>query len=94
VTFRVRPEAETDLERIALTIEKISPRAAKRWLDDIHRHCQRLGDMPGMGVARPDVRPDLRLFPVGNYLILYREIDTGAEIVRVIHGARQWEDLI
>ena len=31
--------------------------------------------MPGMGVARFDVRPNLRMFPVGNYLILYQEIE-------------------
>lgn len=42
-----------------------------------------------MGIARPEVRVDLRIFPMGNYLILYREVDDGAEIVRVIHGARQ-----
>lgn len=50
--------------------------------------------MPGLGVARPDVRPDLRMLPAGNYLILYCEIDGGAEIVRVVHGARQWQDLL
>lgn len=47
-----------------------------------------------MGVARPHIRPGLRTFPVGNYLILYRQIDDGAEIVRVVHGARQWQDLL
>ena len=50
--------------------------------------------MPGMGVARPDIRPELRTFPVGNYLILYREIENGAEIVRVVHGAREWQKLL
>ncbi|WP_371130402.1 hypothetical protein [Nitrosospira multiformis] len=29
----------------------------------------------------------------GSYLILYQEIDKGVEIVRVPHGARQWQDL-
>ena len=27
------------------------------------------------------------------HLILYREIENGAEIVRVVHGARQWQKL-
>lgn len=94
MTFRLRPEAEADIEGIALYIAKDNPLAAKRWFDDIHRKCQRLGETPGMGVARPDVRPGLRLFPVGNYLILYREIEQGAEIVRVLHGARRWQELL
>ncbi|GLS17150.1 plasmid stabilization protein [Labrys miyagiensis] len=92
--FRVRPEAEADIENIALYIAADSPMAAKKWFDDIYRRCRGLGEMPGMGVARSDVRPDLRMFPAGKYLILYREVDGGAEIVRVIHGARQWQELL
>jgi len=30
----------------------------------------------------------------GNYMIVYREVDIGVEIVRVLHGARRWEDLL
>jgi toxin ParE1/3/4 len=33
-------------------------------------------------------RCGLRSHPVGNYVIYYREMKTGIEIVRVIHGAR------
>ncbi|MCB4767107.1 type II toxin-antitoxin system RelE/ParE family toxin [Ancylobacter sp. Lp-2] len=59
-----------------------------------HRRCQRIGEMPGIGVAKPEVRPELRCSSIGNYLILYRETDEGAEIVRVVHGTRQWEKLL
>jgi toxin ParE1/3/4 len=93
MTFRLRPEAEADIEAIALYISEDSPAAARRWFDEMHLRCKRIGEMPGMGIARPDVRPDLRTFPPGNYLILYREIDSGAEIVRVVHGARHWQKL-
>jgi toxin ParE1/3/4 len=67
---------------------------ARRWYDEIYDLCGCIGEMPRMGTARPEVRPDLRTFPMGNYLILYREIRVGAEIVRVIHGARQWQELL
>ncbi|MER2635049.1 MAG: type II toxin-antitoxin system RelE/ParE family toxin [Rhizobiaceae bacterium] len=94
MSYRLRPQAEADIEAIALYIAEDNPLAAKRWYDDIHLRCQRIGEMSGIGVARPEVRPELRSFTVGNYLILYRQIDEGAEIVRVVHGARQWEDLL
>lgn len=94
MSYRLRPQAEADIEAIALYIAEDNPSAAKRWYDDVHLRCQRIGEMPGIGVARPEVRPELRSFPVGNYLILYRQIDEGAEIVCVVHGARQWEDLL
>ncbi len=94
MTLRLRPEAEADIETIALYIAQDSPTAALRWVDEIYVHCRQIAEMPGMGIARPEVRADLRTFPVGNYLILYRQIEHGAEIVRVVHGARQWQDLL
>jgi toxin ParE1/3/4 len=94
MSYRLRPQTEADIEAIALYIAEDNPSAAKRWYDDIQLRCQRIGEMPGIGVARPEVRPELRSFPVGNYLVLYRQIDEGVEIVRVVHGARQWEDLL
>jgi toxin ParE1/3/4 len=94
VGFRLRPQASADIESIALYIAEDNPQAAKLWFETIYRQCQRLGEMPGRGVSRFDVQPGLRMFPVGNYLILYQEIDGGAEIVRVIRGARQWQELL
>jgi len=94
MSFRLRPEAEADIAAVTLYIAEHNPRAAQAWYNDTLHHCRQLGQMPGMGVARPDVRPNLRTFPVGNYLILYQQVGRGAEIVRVIHGARQWQDLL
>lgn len=94
MSFRLRPKAKADIESIALYIAEDNSPAATRWIEDTYRHCQRLGEMPGMGVARSDVQPGLRMFPAGKYLILYQETDDGAEIVRIIHGARQWQELL
>ncbi len=94
MTLRLRPEAEADIEAIAFYIAEDNPSAALRWYGEMLTHCQRIAEMPGMGIARPEVRADLRTFPVGNYLILYRQIEAGAEIVRVVHGARRWQELL
>jgi toxin ParE1/3/4 len=94
VSFRLTPRAEADITTIALYIAEDNPAAAVRWYEDMLRHCRNLGEAPELGVARPDVRPDLRTFPAGSYMILYRMIAEGAEIVRVVHGARQWQKLL
>ncbi|MCY0093079.1 type II toxin-antitoxin system RelE/ParE family toxin [Hoeflea ulvae] len=94
MSFRLTPRAEADITAIVLYIAEDNPAAAVRWYDDMLRHCRNLGAVPELGVARPDVRPDLRTFPAGNYMILYRKSDEGAEIVRVVHGARQWQKLL
>jgi toxin ParE1/3/4 len=94
MTFRLRPQAEEDLEDIALYIAEDNVQAARRWIEDMQALCQQLGEMPSMGVAKPSIRPGLRMLPAGSYLILYQEVDKGVEIVRVLHGARQWQDLL
>jgi len=94
MAFRLLPAAETDIEEIAFYIAEDNPPAARRWLNNIIAKCRQLADMPEMGVARVDVRPDLRMLPVGNYLILYRRAGSNIEIVRVLHGARQWQKLL
>lgn len=94
MAYRVLPAALADLEAIALHIAADNPRAARHWLDRIEERCARLAEMPGLGVARSDIRPDLRLWPEGSYLILYRQAGEDVEVVRVLHGARQWEDLL
>ena len=88
------PQAERDIEIIALYIAEDNPLAAQRWHEDLHAHCVRIGDAPHIGVAHFEIRAGLRMLPAGNYLILYRAIEDGAEIVRVIHGARQWQEML
>lgn len=94
MSFRLTPLAESDLTTIVLYIAEDNPTAAVRWYDEMLRHCRNLGEAPELGVARPDVRPDLRTYPAGNYMILYRKMGEGAEIIRVVHGARQWQKLL
>lgn len=47
-----------------------------------------LSDFPHLGRARPEIRPRLRSLAVGDYLLFYRPLRDGIELLRVIHGAR------
>jgi plasmid stabilization system protein ParE len=40
------------------------------------------------GGIRGELAAGLRSFPVGAYLIFYRQIEGGIQITRVLHGAR------
>ncbi len=46
-----------------------------------------------MGKPRDELFPNIRSFPVDNYLIFYRPLDKGIEILRVISGYRDLEKL-
>ena len=89
--FRILPLAAEDIQTVTETINTESPAAARRWLDDVHRCCEKLANVPGMGVARPEIGRAVRLFPLGQYVVLYREEAHGVDIVRLIHGKRDPE---
>jgi toxin ParE1/3/4 len=63
------------------------PAAADRMLDWIDSVCTLLADFPGVGIALDDLRPGLCMHEAGNYLVFYRPMAAGVEIVRVIHHA-------
>jgi toxin ParE1/3/4 len=72
-------QAEEDLIDIWCYIAKDDPRAADRLLDDLDATSHALAVDPGMGMARDDIAAGVRHFPVGRYLILYRELGDGIE---------------
>ncbi len=88
-----RPQAESDLVDIWLYIAADSEENADRFLEKIDQHCNTLASQPEMGLNRDDLAPSLQSFPIGNYLILYRPIEDGIDIIRVLHGGRDLEAL-
>ena len=94
MTLRFTPLAEADIDEIAAYIEQHNPLAAQRWVDRVEHKCISIATMPGVGVAKPEVRQNVRIAPMGNYPIIYREITDEAEIVRVLHRARKWQALL
>jgi len=44
-----------------------------------------------MGREREELQRGLRSFPVGNYVVFYRLIEKGIEVVRVLSGYRDVE---
>jgi toxin ParE1/3/4 len=85
---KLTDQTEADLEDIWVHIARDSPANATRFIGRILARCERLADMPGTGRTRTDLGPELRSVSVGNYLIFYRAIEGGIEIVRVLHGRR------
>jgi len=90
---RFTVQAGRDLEEIEAFIALDNPDAAARLLLSIHEKCALISRQPQMGGSRFDLSPDLRGFPVGNYLIFYRPASDGIEVIRVLHGARDIPEL-
>jgi toxin ParE1/3/4 len=87
---RFTTEAWLDLEEIVRYIGTRNPSAAARLTDGVEETCWRLARQPGLGQSRPDLLPGIRFIPLGSYLIFYRECDEGIQVLRVLHGARDY----
>jgi toxin ParE1/3/4 len=79
-------QARFDLVEIGLYIAEESPNSALEFLDTIEQKCEMLATNPEMGRTRRELAPGLRSYPAGNYVIFYREVVSGIEIARVLHG--------
>jgi toxin ParE1/3/4 len=91
--YRVSDAASSDLEEIWLFIAQDDPDAANRFIRTIVSRFPTLASMPHLGRHREELAARLRSFPVGNYVIFYRPIDGGVEVIRVLHGARDFPPL-
>ena len=85
---RRSPLAEQDYRDIWRYIAADNPGAADRLLRRIDSKLELYAQNPALGTARDGLAPGLRSFPVGNYLVFYRIVLQGIELVRVLHGAR------
>ena len=86
--YRKSPEADDDLLRIWRYIAQDNRATATQFIDRLHGTMGTLADMPAMGRPRDDLAPSIRTFPLGSYLIIYREVSGGIEVARVL-SARQ-----
>jgi len=84
------PEVLENLKGIVEYISRDNLTAALRWLDEIEAVFALLAAQPGIGERILTRRfGEVRRHVVGNYLLYYRPFERGAEILLVVHGARQ-----
>lgn len=82
-------EALLELDEIWSYIAQDNAKAAERWIAKLLDVCETLARNPHIGHARTDITDKAVLFwPVGAYLIVYRVLSEGIEIVAVTQGAR------
>jgi toxin ParE1/3/4 len=83
-----RPEAEADLIGIALFIADSSAARAAGFVTRLRKRCEMLEDRPRAGRPREELGAGLRSLVERPYIVLYRVLNDTAEIVAIVHGAR------
>jgi toxin ParE1/3/4 len=91
--YFLSPQATQDLQEINDYLFAENPDSADRLLTLINQKLDTLAQFPSMGRRRDELLTALRSFPVEDYLIFYRPIAEGIEVVRIVSGYRDLEAL-
>jgi toxin ParE1/3/4 len=86
----IRPDAEDDLESIWSFIAADNQRAADATIDRLVGTFDMLLTMPEAGRTRPEFGENVRSFAVDNFVVYYVKTAEGIDILRVIHGRRDF----
>lgn len=82
------PRTKRDLLEIWDYIADDSEARADAFIARIDEKFRLLAERSGLGRSRGELAEGLRSFPLGRYIIFFRPISHGVEIVRVLHSAR------
>ena len=84
----ISPKAEKDIDDIADYIALDHPERAVKFLRFLSKKLIDLASTPLIGRERPALELGLRSFPIDSYIIFYKPLDDGIDIIRIIHSAR------
>jgi toxin ParE1/3/4 len=95
MALRFAAEAELELDHIwgYIATQSGSFDIADRVLDSITERCFLLAAHPFLGRARDDLRPGLRSFATGEYVIIYRVEGQDVLFLHLVHGSRDIQAL-
>jgi toxin ParE1/3/4 len=88
------PSSRQDLADILEYISRDKLGAALEHVERIEEACWLLARQPELGTARDDLLPGLRVWPIVKHLVFYRPNEDGIEVVRILHGARDYGKLL
>jgi plasmid stabilization system protein ParE len=93
--YVLSPDALQDLQNIWNFIALDNVAAADKLENEFFEAFEMLVQHPQMGHARSDLTErDVRFWPIGSYLVVYRSIPATLEIVAVLHGARDIAEVV
>jgi toxin ParE1/3/4 len=91
--YRINRLASQDLNEIADYFAANNIEAGERFFKEFDRSCRQLVNFPNLGKSYAEIRSDLRGLSLSGYIIFYRSLEEGIEILRVVSGRRNLPSL-
>jgi toxin ParE1/3/4 len=85
--------AKQDMENIVVYVAEHNLVASQKLIKELMRKFDLLSENPKLGTLRNTYIVGMRSFPYKRYVIFYFPTENGIEIFRVIHDARDIDDL-
>jgi toxin ParE1/3/4 len=86
---RITRPARLDLLDIVTWMTRHAGAArAAAFAHDLRARCELFAEHPLAGPAREDLGRDVRLFPFGDYVVLYRVVGEQVRVERIVRGMR------
>lgn len=88
--------AYNDLEEIVLYISKDSKDNAIKFYNKLMENLTKLEEFPNLGLLMPDKKMSekgYRMIIVNNYIIFYKVYEKNIQILKVLHGSRDYPQL-
>jgi toxin ParE1/3/4 len=86
-------QASQDLDAIADYFLTQNIEAGESLFKEFTRKCENLVRFPNLGRSYAHIRPIMRGIPLEGYIILYQVVDDGVEVLRVVGGRQDLEEL-
>jgi toxin ParE1/3/4 len=86
-------QASQDLDAIADYFLTRNIEAGESLFKEFTRKCVNLVRFPNLGRSYAHVRPGMRGIPLEGYIILYQVVVDGVEVLRVVGGRQDLEEL-
>jgi toxin ParE1/3/4 len=86
-------QASQDLDAIADYFLTRNIEAGESLFKEFTRKCENLVRFPKLGRSYAHIRPGMRGIPLEGYIILYQVVDDGVEVLRVVGGCQDLEEL-
>ena len=92
-SLRITLPASQDLDAIADYFLAQSLDAGDRFVETFNQKCTQLAQYPYIGKSYAYLRPGLRGLLLMNHIIFYRVMNDDVEILRVVSGYRNLQDV-
>ena len=81
-------ESQDDYLEIWLYVARDKAEAADALVAHFDQQLDLLASAPLIGKLEEDLATEIRSFPIGKYIVYFRIIEGGVELVRILHSAR------